>query len=206
MKRIAVFGGSFDPVHEGHLRIINAVQDQVKPDVFLLIPCGNPPHREALVADSYQRLKMLHLASKNLAFVKIDTREIDSGELSYTYLTLSELGRENPDSLLMLVMGWDSLVSFTTWAHWREILRLSCILVVGRAGDKRQLPVELASNLQNCSAAELKVGDILQLDFEEICLSSTEIRQALMKNVSIDSFLPPSVSQYIKAENIYSGC
>lgn len=203
MKHIVVFGGSFDPVHNGHLKIVEAVHQQVKPDQFLLIPCGNPPHRDPLIATPSQRLQMLDLACVELPYVDIDTRELDSQDFSFSYLTLAGIQKENPDALLLFAMGWDSLVSLASWRNWREMLQGVCVLVVGRAGDRRELPTEIGVEVENWRCAKPEAGRIIRLDFEETSLSSTEVRDALKRGLPVQSYLLPSVDRYILQQNIY---
>jgi nicotinate-nucleotide adenylyltransferase len=214
LTRIAIFGGSFDPVHRGHLEIIRAIDKQVRPDRFLLIPCGTPPHRDSLVANSEQRLCMLELACRELREsgikIEIDRREIDREGPSYSYLTLEQLRRENPEALLLLAMGWDSLVGFATWRCWQKILEISCISVVSRAGDKRVIPAEIGVETESLADTELAAGKIIQLEFDEIALSSTEVRR-LLKDRRIeeiplkDAPLSPGVYEYIQQQRIYLG-
>lgn len=214
VKRIAVFGGSFDPIHLGHLKIIRAVHEQVQPDEFLLVPCGKPPHREPLIADPEQRLKMLDLAINELREsginIVVDRREIDREGPSYSYLTLEELQHENPNALLMLAMGWDSLVSFSSWRSWPRILKVSCLLVVKRGGDKREIPPENGIELKQWQSFEPAAGKVYQLQFDEISLSSTEVR-SLLKDLDSGRAMPKDfplsagVYEFINKQKIYSG-
>lgn len=203
MKHIAIFGGSFDPVHNGHLKIVEAVHQQVQPDRFLLIPCGNPPHRDPLTATPSQRLHMLDLACAELPYIEVDRREIDSQDLSFSYSTLAAIQQENPGALLLFAMGWDSLVSLVSWRNWREILQRTCVLVVGRAGNRRELPAEIGIEVENWPDAKPAAGKIIRLDIEETDLSSTAVRDALKRGLPVRSYLVPSVDRYILQQNIY---
>jgi nicotinate-nucleotide adenylyltransferase len=205
VKKVAVFGGSFDPVHLGHLRIIEAVQKQVQPDRFLIIPCGQPPHREPLIANAEHRRAMLNLAIEDLSEVEVDPRELEREGPSYSYLTLSELGQENPETLLLFVLGWDSLVSLASWMRWQEVMKKSCLLVVGRLGDRRELPEEIDVDVECWPDTEPEAGKIIRLGFEETAISSTEVRRSLKQGKSGHSYLHPSVHRYIEQNNIYSG-
>ena len=198
-----MFGGNFDPVHNGHLKIVEAVQQQIQPDRILLVPCGNPPHRDPPIANSAHRIKMLQLAVENIPGVEIDTREIDRDGASFSYLSLEELRQENPDALLLLAMGWDSLVNFTSWHRWQDILQIACLVVVGRDGDESDFSAELNRRIQHHSQAEPEIGKIIQLDFDETPVSSTRVRQLLQQGLPADSYLNPAVGLYLERHNIY---
>ncbi len=204
LKRIAVFGGSFDPVHLGHQKIIRAVLDQVQPQRLLLLPCGDPPHRSPLVASAAQRLHMLQLACGQIPDVEIDSRELQRQGPSYSYLTLQELRRENPEVQLLFVMGWDSLVSFPSWYNWREILQIASLLVVARAVDKPDIPPQLDLQLESWRDSFTGNGKVVRLAFDEVGVSSTEVRSRLKQGLATDTLLSAEVRQYIEQQHIYS--
>lgn len=148
---------------------------------------------------------MLCLATEGLSDVVVDSRELEREGPSYSYLTLAELRQEHPQALLFFVLGWDSLVSLTSWMRWREIMKNACLLVVGRLGDQRELPEDLDANVEYWPDAEPDTGKIIRLDFEETAISSTEVRRSLKQGEAGQTYLHPSVERYIDQQNIYSG-
>lgn len=214
--RIVVFGGTFDPVHQGHLKIIEAIEKHLSPDRLLVIPCGKPPHRDMPLVDGKHRLEMLRLACKDKPGVVVDDREVRSDVLSYSYLTLKSLQLEYPDALLYLALGWDSLASFTTWKRWQDILEMACILVVQRQKGLQEIPAEIGLTLESLesaipSAAEANTSaaahahkrSIVELPFDQVDCSSTEVREILKSGASADAVLTPQIQEYIKKFNLY---
>lgn len=212
--RIVVFGGTFDPVHQGHLKVIEAIQKHISPDRLLIIPCGQPPHRSSPLADGEHRLEMLRLACNDMHGVVVDDREVRSDALSYSYLTLEALRLEYPDALLYLALGWDSLASFTSWKRWQDILDMSCILVVQRTNEKQEIPAEIGLSLEKLetamqTAAVANTGaaahkrSIVELPFDQVDCSSTKVREILKSGASADSVLKPQIREYIKKYNLY---
>ncbi len=210
MKRIVVFGGTFDPVHQGHLRIIDAIERHISPHRILVIPCGQPPHRAAPIASGEHRSEMLRLACNNRPSLVVDDRELRSDTLSYSYLTLKDVQLEYPDALLYMTLGWDSLASFTRWHRWQDILDMSCLLVVGRSSKEDQeyiglqeVPAEIGLSVEKLEAANQATRCIVELPFDEIDCSSTEVREALRFGASAEHVLKPQVIEYIKKYNLY---
>jgi nicotinate-nucleotide adenylyltransferase len=158
-----------------------------------------------LIASADHRLQMLRLACEELSYLEIDSREIDREGPSYSYLTLEAIHKEHPDAQLLFVIGWDSLVSFTSWYRWRDILRSACLLVIGRDGDQGDLPIEMDLQVENWSKTALKSGKAVRLDFDETPISSTQVRKLLRQGLPAESYLKPEVCQYIQEQNIYQG-
>lgn len=206
--RIVVFGGTFDPVHLGHLEIIKAITKHLSPDRLLIIPCGLPPHRAPPVASGEHRLEMLRLACKDIPSLVVDDREVRSDALSYSYLTLEGLRQEYPGAQLYLALGWDGLASFTTWKRWQNILQMASVLVVQRANDKREVPAEIGLPLESVESAmqtatAVNNGQIVELPFDQIGCSSTKVREILKSGASADAVLTPQIQEYIKKFNLY---
>jgi|TARA_B110000483_G_scaffold228870_1_gene292204 nicotinate-nucleotide adenylyltransferase len=216
--QIVVFGGTFDPVHRAHLKIIEAIQRHISPDRLLVIPCGEPPHRNAPLVNGEHRIEMLRLACKDMEGVVVDDREVRSDELSYSYLTLKSLRMEYPDAVIYMALGWDSLASFTTWKWWQEILEIASILVVQRAKGLQEIPAEIGLSLESLesampAAAEANTGaaahthkykgSIVELPFDQVNCSSTEVREILKSGASADAVLALQIQEYIKKFNLY---
>ena len=208
MKRIAVFGGSFDPVHLGHLEIIRSVEYYLGADKILVTPCGNPPHRSLAMASPEQRLAMLQIACNGYSSVEIDEREIRSNAISYTHTSIEKLRLEYPDALLYLVLGGDSFASFTTWYRWRDILAMACLVVAARGEEKRRPSKELSGQLgrivrQATDSNVPKAGDLLELPFDRIDVSSTTVRKAFATETDTASLVLPEIADYIKENKLY---
>lgn len=133
MKKIAFYGGSFDPIHNGHLAIAEELTDIFELDGFVFIPAFHAPHKIRLEPTSaYHRFAMLCLATDSLEQVKVSTIELDSPEKPYTIETLTKLKDALPDSQIFFVMGADSWMEITTWREWEQVLTTVNIIVVTR--------------------------------------------------------------------------
>ncbi len=198
--RIGVFGGSFDPIHYGHLILAENCREQAQLDQVLFMPCALSPHKLAGAhASDRQRLEMLDLAiGGHRDFVRSDM-EIKRGGISYTVETLQTLTTENPENEWFFTMGADSLESFSSWREPEEILKMAKPIVVGRPGAELNLDVlEPFSSKQYVeSLGELAVVSPL------IDISSSEIRRRVGVGESIRFLVPRSVEKYIETQKLY---
>jgi len=198
--RIGVFGGSFDPVHLGHLILAENCREQARLDQVLFMPCAMSPHkREGAHGTDRQRLEMLDFAiGGHPNFVRSDM-EIKRGGVSYTVETLRELATSQPDNEWFFLMGADSLQSFSSWQEPEEILKLSKPIVVGRPGSKLDL-----SSLESLSSAQY-VESLGELSVESplVDISSSEIRRRVGAEQSIRFLAPRSVEKYIETQKLY---
>jgi nicotinate-nucleotide adenylyltransferase len=196
--RIGLFGGTFDPVHAGHLIAAKAAMDCAGLDRVLFVPAAQPPHRPPAVAGAKQRLEMCRLAIAGEPRFEVSDVELNRAGPSYTVDTLSELHRLNPDDELFLILGWDAARLFPTWRRPDEVRKLASIVVVGRPGSDE--PGE----------ADLEPAG-LGGDGVSICLeptpdvSASEIRRAVGAGEPITGKVPPAVEQYIAAHGLYAG-
>ena len=129
LKRIAILGGTFDPIHHGHLKPAQQVANWLKLEKLVLLPAHIPPHKNGTYANASQRKAMVELVCEHDKLFHIDSRELTRTSPSYTVETLKEIKSENPHSQLFFIIGMDSLLNFTSWHQWQEILML-CHLVV----------------------------------------------------------------------------
>ena len=193
---IGVYGGSFDPVHFGHLRTALEVRSQLGLDELRFIPTGDPPHKAGPKALAFERIKMLELAiAGNPGFV-IDPREIERQTTSYTIDTLLELQSEYPDALLTMVIGTDQFSVFDTWHRWQDLLKLAHLAVMERPGEP--LSEFAKSQLSGENAARITLCPVTQLD-----ISSTGIRNALQQGTDVQFLLPYAVRQYMNEKSLY---
>lgn len=187
--KIGIYGGSFNPIHLGHQKIIEFILETVKLDKIIVIPVGLPSHRENILEEGHHRLKMCQLAFEHLPQVEISDLEIKLPEISYTYDTLVKIREIYGETHEYFeIIGEDSLASFSSWKHPQKILKLSKLLVLQRES------FDLFSENPN----------IILLDSPIFPISSTKIREQLQsKNSNID-WLNPKVLQYIQEHNLYT--
>lgn len=210
---IAVMGGTFNPVHNGHLRGAEVVFELIRPDRFLFMPTFVTPHKVGEVGVSAEaRLEMLALATEGNPAFEVSRMEIERGGRSFTVDTLRELKSGESDIKVSLVMGSDSFNEITSWHDYKEIFRLASIVVIPRPGHSPGelsgvLPVELASDFcydDECGNYRNSRGNsITFLDLELPDISSSVVRRLVGEGGSIDSLVPVEVEEYIKASGLY---
>ncbi len=193
---IGVYGGSFDPVHFGHLRTALEVYQQLALDELRFIPSGDPPHKAGPRASAPDRIKMLEHAIARCPGLIIDPREIERRKTSYTIDTLLEMRSEYPLAELTLVVGTDQFSVFDTWHRWEEILSIVKLAVMERPGEV--LSDFGNSLLEGEFAAKIALCQVTQLD-----ISSTRIRSELQQEADIQFLVPYAVRQYIVSNNLY---
>lgn len=207
----ALFGGTFDPIHYGHLRPVQALAKQVGLQKVLLLPNHVPPHRPQPEASPSQRLEMVKLAIQGNPLFTIDTRELEKNSPSYTIETLTELRQEKGSTQpLAFIIGQDSLLSINTWHGWDKILDNCHLLVCSRPGYATQFtdPKMQAWLSQHKTAQPEKLrstphGYIFLGDTPLINISATEIRQKLIAGDSCRDLIPEAVLQYIHQQGLY---
>ena len=205
---IGVFGGTFDPIHYGHLRAALEVQQLLGMRQIRFIPSFIPPHRAMPGANSQQRLAMLRLAIADEPGFAVDERELDRGGPSYMVDTLASLRDELGDEPIALILGQDAFAKLDSWHHWPRINELAHLVVVSRPGgtlpEVGPLAELLAQRrcrelalLQGHPAAKLWVQEVTSLD-----ISATKIR-ALAKQSGFRFLTPEPVREYIEAQGLY---
>lgn len=210
---LGLFGGTFDPVHFGHLRLAEEAVEHLHLDRILWVPAGQPPHRAAPRVTSRHRLDMVRLATAgNPAFV-VDAAEVEAAQPSYTVLTLERLRREHGAACsLVLLVGADAFAGLPSWHRWREILDLAHLAVSHRPGfpvGAESLPAELADEFARRrlpDAAGLRMapgGGIVTFAMTQLAISATQIRQLLANRRSPRYLLPQAVLDYIDLHHLY---
>lgn len=208
---IGIFGGTFDPIHYGHLRSALEVKDIFGLDEIRLIPCANPPHRNQPAVTAEMRLQMLELAIKNQPGLKIDTRELDRHKASdqtpsYMVDTLASLRQEFPTESLLLFIGTDAFKHLTGWHQWQRLFDYAHIVVMTRPGFeiqqlddffKARLAVDIKELVQ-VNAGKLCFRQVTQLD-----ISATAIREIIARKLNPGFLLPDAVIEYIKQHKLY---
>lgn len=206
---IGIFGGTFDPVHYGHLKTVLFVQQQLGLQQIRLIPLGQAVHREQPAATASQRLEMLYAATADYPQLVIDDREIKRPGGSYTVDTLSSIKQELPDEALCLIIGSDAFAHFLDWHKPETIMTLAHIIVMQRP-DSQPLTnpaiQKLLDQRQITSAEQLKesvAGKILPIQVPQLDISSTGIRDRLQSDLTISHLLPLPVYELITHWKLY---
>jgi nicotinate-nucleotide adenylyltransferase len=194
--RIGVLGGTFDPIHVGHLAAARAALECESLDKVLFIPTGVPPHRGRAVADGRDRLEMCRLAIAGERRFEVSDLEVRRGGTSYTVDTLRALRGLHPDDTMVLILGWDAAKLFGTWREPGEIRRLASLIVVTRPGSG---PLTAAS----LEAAGLGPGDSV-CERETPDISGSELREEIARGEPVGDCLPPAVERYIAEHGLYA--
>ncbi|KTD82351.1 nicotinate-nucleotide adenylyltransferase [Legionella waltersii] len=211
MYSIALFGGAFDPVHNGHIKTSLSVQSHYQFDAFFFVPCKSPTIKAESIASPQQRLDMLDLAIKPYPQFKIDTREIERSSPSYMVDTLTSFRDDHQDASLTLIVGYDAFLSLPKWHQWEALISLANLLVINRNQySNEKLPEKLEILLKNhrqddlANIVESKSGIIQFYDAGNYDLSSSAIRHLLKSNADLVSYeIPKEVHDYIKLQGLY---
>ena len=204
---IGIFGGTFDPVHKGHTEIIKNLFELIPLDKVIVIPNGIPPHRKASVS-SEERLRMVSSAFKGLENVVIDNREIQKKDPSYAISTLRELIEENPEHSLVWIMGSDAFAEIDSWYQWEDFIKMINIIVMVRPNHEIPIESEAYKLLQKSHTVDKDSltsgnGKILLLKIRPIEISSTDIRNKIIKGSDVSEFLLEEVNELINKRNLY---
>lgn len=205
LEIIALFGGTFDPVHNGHLETVKALQTDYNLNSVRWLLSAKPPHKESTGANTPQRLAMLDLALESEPSMMSDDTEIKREGPSYTVLTLEQLREEFPEASLVLIIGADSMHSFHTWRRYEDILGLANIVVMRRPGYSLEPAEALKPYLveQPQALQENKCGNVLIYSAPEVPISSTKIRTLSKQGDSIKGLVPEVVERYIVENDLY---
>jgi nicotinate-nucleotide adenylyltransferase len=199
--RIGIFGGSFDPVHIGHLWIAQAAIETLRLDQVRWIPAANSPLKpNGPIASDQDRLQMVRLAVSGCEDHVVDDREIKRGDVSYTVDTLEELAGEHPQAELFLIIGSDSLESFPRWYRPDRLLELATPAVVQRGGAD-QIDFSALAGLADETKLDQISKQVIRMPVIE--LSSTELRQRVAAGRSIRFKVPRAVEALIEANELY---
>lgn len=204
-----IFGGSFDPIHLGHINVLNSVQQQGNFDIIKIIPCHQSPLKAKTSASDKDRLAMLHLAFEQQSHITIDSIELNRKSPSYTIDTLIELRHHYPTTYsINLLLGIDAFSQLNQWHRWKEILSFCHLIIVNRT-EMIPLTKEIQSFLDHHETKSLSTikntanGYCYRIDAGNYPISSTDIKAALKKQFSIEKWVPKSVAEYIKNQGLY---
>ena len=208
-QAIGIFGGTFDPVHYGHLRAATEASELLPLDRFHLLPAGSPPHRSRTFASAEHRLAMLALATDDYPELYVDNREVRRKGESYMVDTLAEIRSETNDAPLVLMVGQDAVNRLDSWYEWRRLFDLAHLVVMRRPKSRHEYSGVLFEELQprlidNPGLLTRKpAGCVLPLEVTQLEISSTGIRELIASQRSTRFLLPESVIHYIEAHKLY---
>ncbi|MBL4665243.1 MAG: nicotinate (nicotinamide) nucleotide adenylyltransferase, partial [Nitrospinaceae bacterium] len=209
---IGLLGGTFDPVHTGHLHLAGQAQKFFNLEKVVFIPAYRSPHKLALEPVSCEhRLAMLTLALDGLPRFSMDKIEINKNEVSYTIETLKELQSNHPDWNMFLILGADAFQAIDTWKQCSQLLDYCNLLVGTRPGAELQVSDTVKNKLAlSASATDVKVFKNLKkgtgvtfFQISPLDISSKEIRQRIHRGEEVKNLLPPSVDHYIMQHRLY---
>ncbi|MCD8006800.1 MAG: nicotinate (nicotinamide) nucleotide adenylyltransferase [Oscillospiraceae bacterium] len=197
--RIAIFGGTFNPIHNGHLNVIENVQKTLNPDKLILMPTHIPPHKAVKdLASDEARLEMCRLVAQMYHGVEVSDFELKSEGKSYTVTTMENLHSTYPDDELYFVMGSDMFHTFLTWVKPHRIMELCTLVCVCRSDDDRKRAESDAVEIR------LAGGNCILIDCEAVEASSTEIRADVIAYNSTFGQVPENVERYILEKSLYN--
>lgn len=210
MEPIGVFGGTFDPIHYGHLRTAFELWQALKLAEVRFMPTGSPPHRDETCASAELRLAMVKAAVADQPAFVVDDREVRRTGLSYSVDTLTELRNENPDRSLCLLLGMDAFLGLPNWHRWRELLDLTHVVVAHRPGWKAPTMGPLGEVMVDRGTGSIrdlhdhKSGRIYVHAVTQLEISSTELRQNLISGRDPRYLVPDTVREIIRKTGCYA--
>ncbi|MBX6394763.1 MAG: nicotinate-nucleotide adenylyltransferase [Alicyclobacillaceae bacterium] len=196
MRRVGLFGGTFDPVHVGHLVAAEFVREACALEKMVLIPARTPPHKGEAVAPPEDRFRMLELAVAGRPGLAVSRVELEREGPSYTVDTLRRLTSQYPEIRFAWVVGADQLLEFPTWKDPEEIVALADLIAVVRPGYNEQKGVQTVRD--RFPGAKIEVAEIPRLD-----ISSSDLRARLAAGRTVSVLVPPPVQEYILRKGLY---
>lgn len=206
---IGIFGGTFDPVHYGHLRAALEARELLGLEDFRLLPAGTPPHREGTMASSQDRLNMLKLAVAAYPEFRVDDREVRREGRSFMADTLAEIRAEAGKTPVLLIIGQDAANELDSWHDWRSLFGLAHIVIMRRPGARPAWTGELRDRMENGLVKQAgrlhnsPSGAVLPLQITQLAISSTDIRERMRAGLSARFLMPDSVIDYIEQQQLY---
>ena len=207
---IGLFGGTFDPIHLGHIKIAENLIDALELQAMHFIPNKDPMHRHQPEASAKHRMAMVKIATaKNPKFIVNDV-EIRRPGPTYTIDTITNIRKQIPDQPLCLILGKDAFTMMHTWCHWKSIPELVHLVIINRPGVPLSYEPWMKNLLQEREVHDVRKlrskpgGYILQYEIEPLRISATEIRKKLSKSEDSSEELLPEVLRYIQQHHLYN--
>ena len=214
-QRIGLFGGTFNPIHLGHLKAAEVARDRFGLGAVLFIPSFIPPHKSTgNMASSRDRFRMVELAiGKRQEFIP-SSIEIEAPQRSYSFITLEKVKRLYPVSWLFFILGIDAYLEIKTWKSYQEVLRQCLFIVLSRPGYDLKKARRLLNKEEDVRVTEVSgagpISETLLSEFnvflapiEALDISSTEIREKIRKGEPVSGLIPPPVGEYIREKHLY---
>jgi nicotinate-nucleotide adenylyltransferase len=204
--RIAILGGTFDPIHNGHLAAAHSVAEIFQVDELHFVPAFTPPHKAGLgLTSPFHRFAMVALATVSIDRFRTSTIEVDALEKRYTVETLESMNKSNPGSQVLFIVGTDMFQDIESWRNYRRLFELAHLVVVNRPGFPFRKDIAAFQILTEKKSVELpEKPAVFYLPFVEQPMSSTEIRDGRKRGVDVSRWVPPLVWRYIEKNNLYS--
>ncbi|HMJ40303.1 MAG TPA: nicotinate-nucleotide adenylyltransferase [Verrucomicrobiae bacterium] len=194
--RLGILGGTFDPIHVGHLAVAKGAIECARLDRVLFVPSAQPPHRAAALASAEDRLAMTKLAVEGEPSLEVSDVEVRRGGRSYTVDTLNELHRAHPDDELFLILGWDAARLFRTWHEPERVAALASVVIVDRPGVGQP-------DLSELAGLRLDPARVIKCHFPTPDVSGSALRRAVAARQPVTGQVPPAVELYIAERNLY---
>jgi nicotinate-nucleotide adenylyltransferase len=207
---MGIFGGTFDPIHYGHLRTAFELAEAVRLAEVRFLPTGNPPHRDPAQASAEERLAMVRAAVAGQPGFTVDDRETRRGGLSYSVDTLGELRGEFPQRSICLLLGMDAFLGLPNWHRWREILELAHVVVAHRPGWKAPTQGPLGEVMVDCGTGSVRdlhdatAGRIYVHAVTQLEISSTDLRSLIARGRDPRYLVPDSVCKLLRETGWYA--
>lgn len=217
METIGLFGGTFDPIHLGHLRAAAEVRRRARLDRVLFIPSYLPPHKKSgAVASASDRLRMVELACRGRKGFEASPVEVEAGEKSYSILTLRKLRALSPEARLFFILGVDAFLDIGTWREYQRVLQECFFIVMGRPGFELDRARDVLNGKLRDSIGPLVTREgaagplpprtrIFLLPIRALDISSTAIRERVRRGETLDGLVPGAVDAYIREHQLYRG-
>ena len=223
LKKVGLFGGTFNPIHLGHIKTVSQGARILGLTKIALVPANIPPHKALPGISNQHRVAMLECVCNNTPLFDLNTWELSQDKVSYSVDTLSHIKHSYPDVILFFFIGMDSLLTFHTWKSFKDILSLCNIVVSTRPGyDLTKVSSELAPHIIDHQAYQViesqyelapspslnqrLTGHIILLPEENHCISSSKIRKNITSGQPWEAFVSKEVAQYIKQNSLYLDC
>ncbi|NLH49897.1 MAG: nicotinate-nucleotide adenylyltransferase [Myxococcales bacterium] len=212
MRRIGLFGGTFNPIHLGHLRVAEEVREAQALDRVIFIPAADPPHKNGLaIIPVAHRLAMTRLAVTDDPSFAVSDFEANRAEKSFSLYTIRHFRETTPAARLFFIIGADAFAEITTWHRWEEVIREVSFVVMTRPGSRighpaEALPKEWAGRIETVSESLYHVDNKEEIIFQPVTsleISSSDIRRRRQEGGSIRFLVSPAVEDYIRVNHLY---
>lgn len=200
MRNVGIMGGTFDPVHNGHIQVAKCAKEQYHLNEIWFMPSKIPPHkRTQKISSEKDRMQMVCLAIDGIPGFVASDFELHRSEITYTAHTMRLLKEKYPNTAFSFIMGGDSFFQFENWFHPEEIVKYTKILATGRDGVSKEAMLQRKRELTKKFHGEFEL-----IDMEDFIVSSSSIREMIKNGEAVDSLLPAKVADYIKLHNLYT--